>query len=124
MSLDLDSYLSSDAALKQTIQAEGQALRRGQLLDEFRVVAFLGRGASSEVWRIVDLRTNQEFAIKYFVATGEVSDSARLRFILEARLLNEFRHKNIVRVYKICETGAHPYFTKKMGLALAVFGEF
>lgn len=111
MSFDLDSYLSSVEALKQTVDAEGHVLHRGQLIGGLRVVSFLGRGATSEVWRVHDDNRDRDFAIKYFTDSDNHLPNARARFIAEARLLDEFRHKNIVRVYAICEEGDHPYFT-------------
>ena len=49
METDIDEYLMSDAALDQTESAQGRLLHPGETFDSFRAVAFLGRGATSEV---------------------------------------------------------------------------
>ena len=109
--MDFDSYLGSADALRQTESEQGSVLRPSQLLDDMRVVAFLGRGAMSEVWRVHDLKQDRDYALKIFVPTSDTSAQARHRFLTEARTLDEFRHPNLMRRYRLQETGEHPYFT-------------
>ena len=109
--MDFDSYLVSADALRQTESSQGTVLHPGQLLDGMRVVAFLGRGATSEVWRVHDLQQDRDYALKIFVPTSDTSEQARQRFLTEARALDEFRHPNLMRRYRLQETGDHPYFT-------------
>lgn len=109
--MDVDSYLASAAALQQTESAQGMVLHPGQVLDGLRVVAFLGRGATSEVWRAHDLRQDRDYAIKVFAPTTDTPAQARQRFLTEARALDEFRHPNLMRRYRLQESGDHPYFT-------------
>ena len=45
MITDIDSYLASDDALRETESAQGRLLHPGETFGGFRVVAFLGRGA-------------------------------------------------------------------------------
>ena len=89
METDIDEYLKSDAALHQTESAQGYLLHPGEAFGGFRVVAFIGRGATSEVWRVHDESLNADFAMKIFAPRETVSekDTARLRrhFIAEAR---------------------------------------
>ena len=108
---ELDELLASDDALKASDALTGECLCPGQLFDGYRVVAFLGKGATSEVWRVRDLKDNRDYALKIFVDRGGEHANARLRFVQEARILQEFRHPNIIRVYDVHESGEHPYFT-------------
>ena len=115
METDIDEYLKSDAALHQTESAQGYLLHPGEAFGGFRVVAFLGRGATSEVWRVHDESLNADFAMKIF-APREAStekDTARLRrrFIAEARCLAQFTHPGIVRVHVLQDVGEHPFYT-------------
>ena len=64
--MDFDGYLGSAGALRQTESARGSVLQPGQLLDDMRIVAFLGRGATSEVWRVHDLKQDRDYALKIF----------------------------------------------------------
>ena len=54
MANELDEYLTTPDALRQTCDAEGRLLKPGDVVSGLRVVAFLGRGATSEVWRVHD----------------------------------------------------------------------
>ena len=109
--MDFDSYLGSAGALRQTESARGSVLQPGQLLDDMRVIAFLGRGATSEVWRVHDLKQDRDYALKIFAPTPDTPAQARQRFLTEARALDEFRHPNLMRRYRLQETSEHPYFT-------------
>ena len=109
--MDVDSYLASAAALQQTESAQGTVLHPGQVLDGLRVVAFLGCGATSEAWRVHDLRQDRDYALKILAPTPDTPAQARQRFLTEARALDEFRHPNLMRRYRLQESGVHPYFT-------------
>lgn len=116
--MDFDGYLGSADALRQTESARGSVLQPGQLLDGMRVVAFLGRGATSEVWRVRDLKQDRDYALKIFAPTPDTPAQARQRFLIEARALDEFRHPNLMRRYRLQEAGDHPYFTMDVLLPL------
>ena len=107
---ELDSYLVSDEAARQTESAAGRMLTPGAAIGTFRVVAFLGRGATSEVYRVRDDALKTDFALKIF-ELDENCSKERERFIAEARLLAQFQSPHVVRVHHLSEDGAHPYFT-------------
>ena len=109
-----DDLLATVAACKQTESCEGRIYRPGQLVDGFRVVAFLGRGAASEVWRVRDESLRADFALKVFVGGENASSNSRTRFVLEARLLAQFDSRHIVRVHSLSDKGEHPYFTMEL----------
>ena len=102
---DLDAYLTSPDAVRQTNTAEGRLLKVGDL----RVVAFLGRGASSEIWRVRDVALQRDFALKMLDDSNNTV--LRERFLAEARLLAQFDHPGIVRVHGFGEVDGRPYFT-------------
>ena len=52
MTTELEEFLRSPAAAETTADAEGRLLRPGTVLDGMEVVAFLGAGATAEVWRV------------------------------------------------------------------------
>lgn len=115
METDIDEYLKSEAALNQTESAQGRLLHPGETFNSFRAVAFLGRGATSEVWRVHDESLNADFAMKIFAPreTSTEKETARLRrrFIAEARCLAQFTHPGIVRVHVLQDVGEHPFYT-------------
>lgn len=115
MEADIDSYLASDDALAQTSSAQGRLLRPGKTFGGFRVVTFLGRGATSEVWSVRDESLNADFAMKIFAPQGDVSEKEtgrlRRRFTAEARCLAQFKHPGIVRVHSLHDEGERPFYT-------------
>lgn len=109
--MEFDDYLHTPDALRQTESAQGTLLHVGDVLDGLRVLAFLGRGAAGEVWRVRDLRQNRDYALKIFAPPVNAPEQARRRFLTEAHALDEFRHPNLMRRYRFKEDGEHPYFT-------------
>ena len=109
--MDFNSYLVTDDALRQTEWAHGAILHPGQVFDGMHVLAFLGRGATSEVWRVHDLQQDRDYALKIFAPTADTPEQSRQRFLTEARALDEFRHPNLMRRYRLRENSDHPYFT-------------
>ena len=115
METDIDSYLASNDALRETASAQGGLLHPGETFGGFSVVSFLGRGATSEVWHVKDEALNADFAIKIFAPRETVpeKETARLRrrFIAEARCLAQFTHPGIVRVHSLRDEGERPFYT-------------
>ena len=118
MEPDIDDYLKSTAALNETKSIQGRMLHPGEPFGGFRVVAFLGRGATGEVWRVHDESLNADFAMKIFAPseTSTEKETARLRrrFIAEARCLAQFTHPGIVRVHVLQAKGEYPFYTMDM----------
>lgn len=115
MKTDIDSYLASNEALRETESAQGSLLHPGETFCGFCIIAFLGRGATSEVWRVKDEALNADFAMKIFAPRETVpeKETARLRrrFIAEARCLAQFTHPGIVRVHSLRDEGERPFYT-------------
>ncbi len=106
---DLDAYLVSPEAIHETDSAAGRLLEPGAVISGLRVVAFLGRGATSEVWRVRDDALKRDVALKMLTDPGD--DLKRERFLAEARLLAQFDNPGIVHVHALEENAPHPYFT-------------
>lgn len=111
MEFDLESHLASPDALRVTEYAEGRSLKPGETIDGLTAAAFLGRGASSEVWRVHDPETKRDFALKIFAPPDNATSVARSRFIAEARLLASIQHPNLLRIHTLGEFNGEPYFT-------------
>lgn len=109
MANDLDNYLVSPDAVRQTASADGRLLNSGGMISGLRVVAFLGRGATSEVWRVRDDTLKRDLALKILADSNDAIQQERFR--AEARLLAQFDHPRIVKVHGFGETGGRPYFT-------------
>lgn len=107
---ELDSYLVSDDAVRQTESATGRMFAPGDTIGHFRIIAFLGRGATSEVYRVRDDSLKTDFALKIF-ALDDSCGTERERFLAEAQLLAQFKSPHLMRVHWLSEDGAHPFFT-------------
>lgn len=109
MANDLDEYLISPDAVRQTESTDGRLLNSGDVISGLRVVAFLGRGATSEVWCVRDDALKNDLALK--ILDDPNNAIVKERFLAEAHLLAQFDHPRIVRVHGFGETGGRPYFT-------------
>lgn len=112
---EITDYLASTSALSATATNNFLKLKPGLSIGAYRVLAFLGRGACGEVWKVHDDSLNCDLALKLFSPKEPQSEdeTTRLRrhFIMEARCLAQFRHPNIVRVHALSANGDAPYFT-------------
>lgn len=116
MDSELDNYLTSPDALKQTAYLDENVIHPGDDINGFTVVALLGRGASCEVWRAHDERQKCDIALKLFTGKqhGSRSILLRERFLSEARLLASIRHPNIIHTYQSGTFRGEPYFTMEL----------
>ena len=86
-----------------------RALKAGDKLENFEVLAFIGRGGMGEVYRARDLRLKREVAIKA-LPPGFARDRERIaRFEREARAASALNHPNIATVYQTCSEGGRDF---------------
>lgn len=113
MDSELDSYLTSPDALKQSAFLDETGIHPGDDINGLIAVALIGRGASCEVWRVQDEERKCDVALKLFSTNGRDARSPilRERFLAEARLLASIRHLNITHVYQSGTFRGEPYFT-------------
>lgn len=69
-----------------------------------------GRGTFGEVWLCHDRATDEDVAIKFYVA---LDHKGREEFIQEFRIAAELRHKNLLVTKDYGEWNGHPYLTMK-----------
>src|ERR1700675_4378604 len=78
-------------------------LKTGTRFGSFEVLAKLGAGGMSEVWRVKDTRLQREVAIK-ILPEDFASDPDRIsRFQREAQSLASLNHPNIAAIYDLQE---------------------
>src|SRR5262245_56324769 len=77
----------------------------------YRIVGFLGRGGMGEVYRAVDLKLEQQVALK-FLPAGLAADRQRLaRFTAEVRIARTVSHPSVCRVFDIGEDDGLHYLS-------------
>ncbi len=84
------------------------ALAPGDVVDQYRVEALLGAGATALVYRARDRVLGRRVALKVLRQPLH-SDGERGAFRTEAQTTARFQHSNIVTVYGAGEIGGHPY---------------
>lgn len=116
MGSELDSYLTSPDALKQSAFLDETVIHPGDDINGLIAVALIGRGASCEVWRVHDDKRKCDVALKLFTGERQDEHSAMLRerFLTEARVLSSIRHANIIHVYQSGTFRGEPYFTMEL----------
>ncbi len=90
----------------------GAALIGWPLLDEYRLIEPLGRGAMGRVFLAHDTLLDRSVAIKFLDGLQGNAD-ARERLLVEARAIARLSHPNVVGIYRIGEVHGHPYLVSE-----------
>lgn len=73
----------------------------GRTISHYRIVKRMGAGGMGVVYRAEDTRLHRDVAIKFLAAELGTDNSARARFMQEARAASALDHPNICSVYDI-----------------------
>lgn len=90
------------------------SFERGQRLDDFEILAPLGRGGMGEVYRARDLRLDRQVALKALPAEVASDPDRRARFEREAKTLAILNHPNVAAVYEFSAAPPHPYLIMEL----------
>lgn len=104
--------LAADAAA-EALRASGswEGPEGGVLIgNAYRVVGPLGQGGMGVVVLAVDERLERDVAIKLIRPAYTRNQSARERFLIEARAMARVRHENVVEIFAFGEFDDTPYF--------------
>lgn len=97
----LDSYLASHKPIPS-----GASITDGQMLGEWRITAFLGKGGSAEVYQVENVLTGALAAAKILMRDNEV---ARERFRREVSILAKNDCPSFPRYFADGERDGRPY---------------
>jgi serine/threonine protein kinase len=84
---------------KSDVAGRGLGARAGDRIGNIRIGRSLGAGGMGEVYAGFDETLRRKVAVKAITDSRRLSESARSRFLREARLLSQLDHPNICRVY-------------------------
>lgn len=86
-------------------------LAEGQVIgDRYRVVEPIGFGGAGDVYRVVDERMGAERALKLLYEDQLATSVIRQRFLVEARIMADLSHPNVLPVYALGEHEQRVYF--------------
>jgi serine/threonine protein kinase/formylglycine-generating enzyme required for sulfatase activity len=91
------------------------ALEVGTVLAErYQIKAFIAQGGMGAVYRAFDKNRNQDIAIKVMLPQLMQNESARERFLDEARLSSQLSHPNIVNVFDVIQDNDLCFLTMEL----------
>jgi TolB-like protein/tetratricopeptide (TPR) repeat protein len=114
---DLGDFLETPAfVLAAPELAKDPLLAPNTMLGPYRIVAFLARGGTGDVYRATDVRLQRDVALKLLASeTRGAGDPQRVeRFAREARLTASLDHPNIVRLYDVGSFDGRPYLVAEL----------
>ena len=112
-SKEVDSFLVRHAPV------ETQALfYGGDLFGDWRITAFLGRGGSGEVYRVINAQNGEIAALKVFARKSEADNAvtvvAKARFLREIRFLSANAYSSFPRFLAEGETDGRPWYVMEL----------
>ena len=89
----------------------GASFQDGAMFGNWRVTAFLGKGGTGEVYRVVHVSLDTSAAIKVLVRN---EPRARERFVREAKLLSELKSTSFPQFLEYGEANGHAYLVMEL----------
>jgi formylglycine-generating enzyme required for sulfatase activity len=113
---------------EKTLSSDGSTTSRytlaaGDQLGQYRVVHQLGRGGMGEVYEVEHGVLRRRYALKLLPAEFAQSTEALERFQLEAQVMANLEHPNIVRVDEFGETDGRYWLRMEIAEGVEVEGE-
>ncbi|WP_300526139.1 bifunctional serine/threonine-protein kinase/formylglycine-generating enzyme family protein [Alcanivorax sp.] len=104
---DLPGMASQDAAQV--------ALQPGQVIaNRYEIKKLIGQGGMGAVYRAHDKNTDRDLALKLLLPSLLKNDSARERFLSEAKISQQLSHPHIVNVYDVQSEGNLYFLTMEL----------
>jgi urea transport system substrate-binding protein len=81
----------------------------GKSLGKYQITGVLGEGGMGVVLKAHDPMIDRDVAIKILAAHLAADDSARGRFLAEAKAAGKLNHPNVTAIYEVCQVGQTYY---------------
>lgn len=78
-------------------------------IGSYEILEYLGRGGMGMVWKATDVSLGRPVALKLMAPELREEESARQRFLREARAAAAVKHPNVVTVHAVSEHCGMPY---------------
>src|SRR5208283_284110 len=103
-----------DGSPLSSIEERAPALKPGDKLGNFQIVALIGRGGMGEVYRARDPRLKRDVAIKTLPPGFAAHRDRIARFEREARASSALNHPNIVGIHEIGSEGGVSFIVSEL----------
>lgn len=103
--------LDIDKTMLPPNDSGGLSLSPGSTLGQYRIIRLLGRGGMGEVYLAENTVTRKKYALKILPQELVTDPQFISRFKVEARVMSDLDHPNIVRVHHAGEDAGHYYLT-------------
>ncbi|MCE9566703.1 MAG: protein kinase [Planctomycetes bacterium] len=101
---------SPDEAEKAARMSQNVAVRPLPAIPGYQLLGELGRGGMGVVYRAWQVRLNRPTALKMLLG-GQFSDTvAQVRFLVEAEVVAQVQHPNVVQVFEFGQADGQPFF--------------
>lgn len=84
------------------------------LAERYQIKAFIAQGGMGAVYRAFDNNRNEDIAIKVMLPALMKNETAKSRFLDEARLSSQLSHPNIVNVYDVQQVDGLCFLTMEL----------
>ncbi len=100
------------AGITETMQTPVKELTTGSTFaGRYQIIEELGHGGMGRVYRALDLKLNEEVALKLVKPEVALDKATLERFHNELRLARKVSHRNIGRMYELLEDGGYHFIT-------------
>ena len=82
----------------------------GKMIGDYRLRTLLHPGVVSQVYEVVEPRSNRHFAMKILLPEKANDHEARTHLFNEAEVGIKLRHDNVIRIVKVDRGKEHPFF--------------
>ncbi len=81
-----------------------------ELIDGYRLRTLLQTGQKSQVFEVVETKSNRHFAMKVLLPEAATEGEARTELFNDAEVGIKMAHANVVRIHKVDRSRERPYF--------------
>lgn len=107
---------SQSASFNEFLQFLSPAEQSGEIgrLGGYRVLRVLGAGGMGVVFEAEDLDLDRKVALKVMKRNAAENESAKLRFLREAKMTAALNHDHVVTVYQVGEENGVPFLAMEL----------
>jgi serine/threonine protein kinase len=92
-------FVTTGSLLDEPVVRDPEELTAGSLVGDYVIEALIGQGGMGRVYRAVHPLIGKKVAVKVLNGALAENENAVKRFTLEARAVNEIRHRNLVDIF-------------------------